>query len=122
MRLAVAMLSAAAGLSACAYDPYYAGYGPPNYAYSGNEWPRDELGGEGAYRLDPWLSETEEGREIVRSGFEAAAEGWVDPATADRINIWFRRYADTDRDLRLTDEEIRVALVQAARDHGPGFY
>ena len=39
----------------------------------------------------------------------------ISEATADRANIWFRRYADTNRDLVLTDPEIRIALVTASR-------
>jgi hypothetical protein len=30
------------------------------------------------------------------------------------LNIRFRHFADTDRDLRLTDYEIRLALVRCA--------
>lgn len=115
----VAALALGATLaSGCAYDRY--AYGPPaygDYAYAGEEYSQDSFGGPGAERLDPWLADTEEGRSIVRLGFEAATEGTIDPATADRANIWFRRYADTDHDLRLTDEEIKVALIQASRDH-----
>ena len=47
-------------------------------------------------------------------GFMAAAEGFVSEDTAHRANIWFRRYADQDRDMRITDPEIRTALVVAA--------
>ena len=109
VRLILTLAAAAAALSACAY--YGARYG--GYDYAGRDYaaPRDDG------LLDPWLAETDEGRTIVATGFGAAAEGRLDQDTAERANIWFRRYADTDRDLRLTDEEIRVALVQAARDN-----
>ena len=49
--------------------------------------------------VDRWLSETREGRAIVTLGGREAAEGFVDEDTAHRANIWFRRYADQDRDL-----------------------
>ena len=55
-----------------------------------------------------------EGVTIVSLGFRDAAEGEVSEDVAHRANIWFRRYADSNRDMRITDEEIRVALVQAA--------
>jgi hypothetical protein len=38
----------------------------------------------------------------------------ISAETADRINIWFRRYADTNHDMTITDPEIRTALVAAA--------
>ena len=108
MRRAMLTLTAgAACLSACAtygdygyHDDYY--YGGADYAWGGEQ------------ALDPWLAETDEGREIVALRFDGAR----DPQAAQEANIWFRRYADTDNDLRLTDAEIRLALVQASRDHG----
>ncbi len=115
IKLAIAALAAAMGLQACAYDTFASGPGRyGDYAYDGQAFHGFE--GEGAELLEPWLADTEEGQRIVRLGFQGAADGHVDEATADRINIWFRRYADTDRDLCLTDEEIRVALIQASRD------
>ena len=106
-----AMLSLAAGavcLSACAtYGDY--GY-HDNYYYGGDDY----ASGGGEDRLDPWLAETDEGRRIVALGFDGAR----DPGTAQEANIWFRRYADSNDDMRLTDPEIRLALVQASRDHG----
>ncbi len=70
-----------------------------------------------ADRLDPWLVHTEEGRRIVRWGFDSDDDGRLREDTTFRANAWFRRYADTNRDMRLTDEEIRLGLVQASRDH-----
>lgn len=122
-----AILAAAAfgalGLAGCAtWDD---GYGPAygDYRYDGRDWsgPRERhagpLTGPGLAVLDPWLRETREGRDIVTLGFADAAQGFVSVEVAHRANIWFRRYADTDRDLCLTDPEIRVALVQASREH-----
>jgi hypothetical protein len=137
---AMALLLAAAGLSACTsyYDDH--AYGPGYYSYSDNRgwddvgpygdyryegdyygsgrWQgRDaSLSGDGVERLDPWLALTPEGRDIVTLGFAADDDGWISEDAAERANIWFRRYADTNDDLRLTDPEIRLALVQGSRD------
>ena len=120
--LATLTAGAALGLAACAHDdfhdaPGYAAYGP--YAYAGRAWAerrphQGDLRGSGVAMLDPWLRETAEGRAIVTLGFHAAAEGFVSEAIADRANIWFRHYADSNRDMRITDPEIRTALVAAA--------
>lgn len=115
MRSLPIIASVAFALSACAY---HSGYGPDRYGaygYDGRDYAGFEGGGDDV--LDPWLAETEEGRTIVATGFSVTADGRLDAETANRANIWFRRYADTDDDLRLTDEEIRLALVQASRDH-----
>jgi hypothetical protein len=122
-----------AGLSACAwgYDDYYANQGwtvaaphGPMPAYRGRSWatPRParlpfegSLSGPGLAQLDDWLKDTPEGRIIVTLGFNDAANGVISVETADRANIWFRHYADSDRDMVLTDPEIRTALVAAAR-------
>ncbi|HEY9554904.1 hypothetical protein [Allosphingosinicella sp.] len=143
----IALLLTAAGLSACtsyygdyAYGPgYYHGdrvgwddfdqYG--DYRYDGDyyepaRWQDREayLIGAGVEQLDPWLALTPEGRDIVTLGFDTDDDGWIAEGTAERANIWFRRYADTDDDRRLTDPEIRVALVQGSRDRPwiPGGY
>jgi hypothetical protein len=116
------------GLSACAwgYDDYYGASrweGGASPAYHGREWaaPRavrtpfeGELSGPGLAQLDDWLKDTPEGRAIVTLGFTDAARGQISAETADRANIWFRRYADSDHDLILTDPEIRTALVAAS--------
>jgi hypothetical protein len=113
---------AALGAAACAYEDY--GYGPPvhgGYAYDGREWAgarapyEGPLTGPGVDILDPWLAATPEGRRIVTTGFRDAARGFVSEEVAHRANIWFRRYADTNRDMKVTDPEIRTALVAAAR-------
>ncbi|HEX8640206.1 MAG TPA: hypothetical protein VF704_03515 [Allosphingosinicella sp.] len=114
---------AAIAVAGCSYDPYQArprGHGPARHAYDGGEWdvPRGGfaggLEGPGVSILDPWLKETREGRAIVTLGFREAARGFVSDDVAHRVNIWFRRYADTDGDMRITDPEIRTALVAAA--------
>lgn len=116
---------AALALGACAHDPYGGRFDDRrhgNYAYDGEHW-RDrgtrmpyegELTGPGLAILDPWLLETREGRAVVTLGFSDAAEGFVSEDTAHRANIWFRRYADENGDMRITDPEIRIALVAAA--------
>jgi hypothetical protein len=97
-------------MSACAHDPY--GYGSPGYGgaygYHGDEWSghdMDELS-----QLDPWLEDTREGRVIVD---RSLGEVYYPEAIRD-LNIRFRRFADRDGDLRLTDYEIRLALVRCA--------
>jgi hypothetical protein len=97
------------------------GYGlPGGYAYHGSAWSgerrpwRGDLHGPGVPLLDPWLKETAEGRAVVTLGFDDAVEGFVSEDVAHRANIWFRRYADEDGDMRVTDPEIRTALVAAA--------
>ena len=82
-------------------------YGGPRQPYAG------ELQGPGVALLDPWLLETPEGRAVVTLGFSEAANGMVSEDVAHRANIWFRRYADENRDMRVTDPEIRTALVTA---------
>lgn len=111
---------AALSAGGCTYDGGYGRNGPGGYAYDGGEWdgPRrayeGELEGPGLVVLDPWLKETPEGRAIVTLGFREAARGHVGEDVAHRANIWFRRYADQNRDMRVTDPEIRTALVAAA--------
>jgi hypothetical protein len=107
------ILLAALALSACAH-----GY-DDDYAYDGTDWLESrgpyvgELRGPGVATLDPWLRETEEGRAVVTLGFQEAARGVVSEDVAHRANIWFRRYADENRDMKITDPEIRTALVTA---------
>ena len=136
-RTLLTMLGLAA-LSACAwgYDEHYGSpgwteAGPPPPVYRGRSWaaPRPErapfegqLSGPGLAQLDDWLKDTPEGRAIVTLGFTDAAGGVISEETADRANIWFRLYADTNHDMILTDPEIRTALVAASRRyrHPPG--
>ena len=139
---------AACGLSACSwgygYGPGYSypygytngggaapyGYGP-GPVYQGTQWtpaaapqaPRQaytgQLSGPGVETLDEWLRDTGEGRAIVTLGFRDAAEGVVSEDVAHRANIWFRNYADSNRDMTITDEEIRTGLVSAAGRYLP---
>lgn len=132
MRQLVLILLAGLAAPACTYNDYgygYDGYSAPyrtapygSYAYQGALYqpgPYDgALGGSGGDELDPWLALTPEGREIVRLGFDEDHDGRITGETASAANIWFRRYADTDGDLRLTDEEIRTALAQGVRNRG----
>lgn len=116
MRTILILAAAATVLAACTtYDDYGSG----QYRYEGSEWSERRGGGPlqgpGADRLDPWLAETEEGWTIVRAHFRTRRDGWIDEETAERANVWFRRHADADRDLCLTDLEIRSALAQAVR-------
>ncbi|HEX8654843.1 MAG TPA: hypothetical protein VF693_06445 [Allosphingosinicella sp.] len=115
MRLILA-LAAASAVAGCATT--YGDYDSGRYRYDGSAWAERRGGGDlrgpGVDILDPWLVETPEGRQIVRSGWRSARRGRVDVQTAERANIWFRRHADADRDLCLTDVEIRSALAQSA--------
>ena len=108
-----AATAAAAALGGCAtYDAYSDG----GYRNEGSDYARHGGGpfrGPGADTLDPWLAETEEGQTLVRMGWSGIREGWIDEDVAERANAWFRRYADEDRDMCLTDAEIRTALVTA---------
>ena len=131
-RRTILTLLALAGVSACAwgYDELHYSTGwtvmapPPAPAYRGRAWAgarpmrtpfEGALTGPGLVQLDDWLKDTAEGRAIVTLGFGDAANGVVSVETADRINIWFRRYADTNHDMIITDPEIRTALVAASR-------
>lgn len=128
MRRSILCLIAAAGLAGCAYDDGYGpyGYDEPGYRYGDYRYDGRAYGygdrdrvpryftGAGARLLDPWLSDTSEGREIVSLGFTEARDGRISERTAHRANIWFRRHADVNRDMALTDEEIRIALANAA--------
>jgi hypothetical protein len=119
------LLAAGFGVAGCqTYDDH--GYRDGRYGgydYVGSDYERlgndcGAFGGEGGEMLDPWLACTDEGRDLVRTLFARRRGGRVDADTADEANIWFRRYADHDRDLCLTDPEIRAALVTHARHRG----
>lgn len=130
MRLALALIAALAVAAPAAGQRYDEGFDDRGYDredrtpdwkyrdgesegkgayYDGGRYGPRGIGGAGGNRLDPWLSDTKGGERFVRLKFERA--GRIRAATARRANIWFRRYADTNRDLRLTDPEIRIALV-----------
>jgi hypothetical protein len=102
------------------YDPLEGRFG--DYSYEGRDFADpdwrdlpDAFRGPGAELLDPWLSRTREGEEILVRRFGVRPGGFLDADTAEKANLWFRRYADTNGDLLLTDEEIRMALVQTSR-------
>ncbi|PSJ37285.1 hypothetical protein [Allosphingosinicella deserti] len=113
--------AAVAGAACTTYDDYGSrpvGYG--DYAYVGRDYQRlgNDCGffeGEGGSALDPWLACTEEGRRLVRDRYDDDQDRRVTLATADEANIWFRRHADTDRDMQLTDGEVKAALVNHVR-------
>ena len=127
MRMIAVLASAASLAASTAYgyeggpDAGYGaahggGYGPDRY--EGSAWAarrgRSPLRGPGADVLDPWLAETDEGRALVRTGWRDARDGRIGRETAHRANVWFRRHADADRDMCLTDDEIRNALAWGA--------
>jgi hypothetical protein len=121
-----ALFTAAVGVSACAvYDDFsygraygYHGHRYGDYRYSGSHftgWSRssDAFTGGGATLLDPWLAQTDKGRAVVTAAFDEGRPGHISAETAHRANAWFRRYADRNHDLSLSDQEIRTALLQA---------
>ena len=129
MRMAAILTLFASALSMAACATYYDdGYGYERRGYGGYDYVGrhyDRLGndcgffrGRGGRLLDPWLACTREGQDIVRYRFDGDDDARIGRETADRANIWFRRHADTNRDRRLTDGEIRAALVNAARYTG----
>ena len=124
-----ALFTAALSMAACA--TYYdddRGYGRGGYGgyhYEGRDYQRigNRCGffhGSGGDRLDPWLACTHEGQEIIRRGFDEGQNRRISRNTADRANVWFRRHADRNRDMRLTDREIRIALTDARYDRRRG--
>lgn len=84
--------------------------------YDGGRYGAGGIGGRGADRLDPWLSVTTEGKRYVLATWDSDGDGRIGKRAARRANAWFRQYADTDGDRRLTDGEIRMALVAVERD------
>ena len=118
----VTLFATAVGAAACAtyYDDYGSGRPYGDYRYAGGDY--DRLGndcgffeGSGGTLLDPWLACTREGQELVRYRYDSDEDRRIGSDTADEANVWFRRHSDTDRDLRLTDAEIRAGLVNAER-------
>jgi hypothetical protein len=116
-----ALLAAALGVTACA--TYGDGYGGRDGRHAlGGDYERigndcGAFAGPGGARLDPWLACTDEGRDLVRHRY-ARGGSRIGARTADEANIWFRRHADHNRDERLTDPEIKAALVTHARFRG----
>ena len=120
----VALFAAALIVTGCeTYDDGYGRHGAyGDYDYRGAEYDRGgndcrSFKGRGGDRLDPWLACTREGKDLVRRMF-TRGRGKIGADQADRANIWFRRHADTDRDMCLTDPEIKAGLVNHARHAG----
>jgi hypothetical protein len=126
-RSAGLILLACCGLGACVEDDGVTYTWTPNgYAYHGSHYARapravyaGELHGPGVGTLDEWLKGTREGRAVVTLGFREASSGYISEDVANRANIWFRRYADQNGDMIITDPEIRTALVTAAGRYLP---
>ncbi|TFI60179.1 hypothetical protein E2493_00235 [Sphingomonas parva] len=125
------LFATALGVAACeTYNDYDHGYGRHDYGrydYSGRDY--DRLGndcgffeGAGGDLLDPWLACTREGQQLVRDRYDQDEDRRLTEATAEEANIWFRRYADENGDMRLTDPEIRAALVTHVRFTGARRY
>lgn len=112
-----ALFAIATGVTACAYYDDYALGGPGWSGHSYGEYVYEGPRFAGTTRdlLDPWLGLTAEGRRVVGLGFDPRGDGRISEQNARRANAWFRRFADHDRDLRLTDVEIRAALDHALR-------
>lgn len=107
-RIALSLICLAA-VSACSSHRYgYDGYGPAGYGYDGGEWSGRGL--DDLYRPDPWLQDTREGQAILDRHLGRGGH----PEEIRDLNIRFRRFADTNGDMRLTDREIRLALVRCA--------
>ena len=129
------VLAGAIALSGCAGDNYGYGYrqAPASHAGTydrdyrhGNGYHGDHgygvrhanpFNGDGGSNLDPWLSDTREGQKFVTDHYDVGYDGQRRDADADEANVFFRRWADTDRDYRLTDAEIRTALVHVAHNY-----
>jgi hypothetical protein len=122
----VTLFATALGVAACeTYNDYDRGYGGGrndygSYDYTGRDYDRigNDCGffeGGGGDLLDPWLACTREGQKLVRDRYDRDEDRVVSEATAEQANIWFRRYADENRDMRLTDPEIKAALVTHVR-------
>jgi len=112
MRRFALPLVALLAVSACSHNDYGYGPGGPYGGYAGDQWAGQ--GFDDLSRPDPWLEDTREGRIILD---RALREGGNHPGAIRALNIRFRHFADTNRDQRLTDREIRLALARCAA-HG----
>ena len=136
MRAAAIVTLFVAALGAAACETYYDDYGRGSgsygrdygrYDYVGRDY--DRLGndcgffaGAGGELLDPWLACVREGQQLVRDRYDRDQDRRIDAETADEANVWFRFHADHNRDMRLTDAEIRAALVNHVRFTGSADY
>jgi len=83
--------------------------------YSGGSYGEYGVGGDGARHLDPWLSGTQPGQRLVLAYFDRNYNGRIGMDRAGEANRWFRRFADRDHDLRVSDDEINRGLVALDR-------
>lgn len=104
-------------LGGCAYDRADGGGEGLPY-YSGGSYGPNGVGGTGARALDPWLAGSSEGRALILARFDRNRNGEIGEDRAEEANRWFRRFADTNRDLRLTDREIKRGLERVGRELG----
>jgi hypothetical protein len=111
-------------LSACAtagsndLGPEYRYAGPDTPTYVGDRYDPEDVGGQGAQHLDPWLSGTLPGQQLVLARFDRNYDGRIGWDRAGEANRWFRRFADRNRDMRLTDREINRGLAVIDRELG----
>ena len=109
------VLGAALALGACTYDSAYrGGEGYPYYA--GGSYGQRGIGGTGASDLDPWLANTRAGNVLILARFDRNFNGEIGKGRAGEANRWFRRYADSNHDQRLTDAEIDAGLRGVMRE------
>jgi len=85
-------------------------------SYQGGQYGGTGVGGTGARDLDPWLGGSRAGQALVLARFDRNDNGEIGSDRAREANAWFRRYADRDHDLRLTDREIDAGLQRVARE------
>jgi len=96
-------------------DPAYRYIDGSYPVYAGGDYGQLGVGGEGASHLDPWLSGTEPGQRLILAEFDRNHDGRIGVDRAGEANRWFRRFADRNHDLRLTDAEINRGLIVAER-------
>jgi hypothetical protein len=82
--------------------------------YQGGQYGAPGIGGDGARKLDPWLAGTEAGNRLILVRFDRNRNQRIGTGRARQANTWFRRFADYDRDMRLTDAEISRGLGEVA--------
>jgi hypothetical protein len=122
-----ALFTAAVGVSACAvYDDFaygraygYHGHRYGDYRYqaatirAGAALPTRSRAAALPCSTRGWPRRAKARRSSAPAS-TTAAPGHLGAQSAHRANAWFRRLADQDGDLRLTDQEIRTALLRAA--------
>lgn len=79
--------------------------------YQGGRYGEYGIGGAGAKHLYPWLNGTQPGQRLILAFFDRNYNGRIGLDRAGEANRWFRRFADRDHDLRITDDEINRGLV-----------